>query len=192
MAKRRGRKRRLGVPREAHGDVHREHREKPEDARIVAFRARERVYALRADHAEQPEAGNALGRLWLSGEINRDQLMAALEYEKRRRAYQRAIAAPGGFPLAGVLDRTGGHDGAEGDDESYVDQCNAARRAWSETDRALAETMETTRQWMLQYALNVWIIDNLEAWGYLPDLRTALNVLARLYRVAEWTGENAA
>lgn len=189
--------------------------ERAEEAKAVGIEARLRTQAkewkLSREQAGQREAGYAIGRLWLSGELspnpeqNRWMCLAAEEYARVVAEHKWAIDAEKGIGSPGDLNRSGGHDAWDydcdaGDNESeryrrYRERCQAGRRRMAESERAILDAMESHQDHMLAYALNVWAIDDKEAWGFLPQLRLALNALVRCYRVDLWEnprGQNRA
>lgn len=178
--RKRGRPRMVEAKRYPNGEVvHRPIEEREQDARQIATEARQRVFELSVAHSSRIEATSPLGRLLLSGIITQEQFNASEEYVVVVKRYEKAILIrrPGS---AGDLDRTHGFDGDDGTDERYVEQCNAARRAYSEARRALLEADP-----LAQMAVNTWAIEHIEADKMIGELRVGLNALARLY-VREW------
>jgi len=66
--------------------------------RSTVIAARERIYRVSVADAGREEAGFELGRLWLSGKVDKRQLEAGKEYHKLVADYQRAIDMPSPYP----------------------------------------------------------------------------------------------
>ena len=178
-----GRKRRAGVPRHPGGKIIQKiaQQERERETKATVIDARCRLFKMTKKDADTQEAGHALGRAYRLGVITLHQFRAGEEYERIQRDHQKAI----GVKKQGSgsdLNRTGGFDASEGDDPDYVDWCAAARRRYAETRRALLETPTP----LASHACETWILAGIEAWSLIGDLREALNVLARLYRVDQW------
>jgi hypothetical protein len=185
-----GRRRKVLVLREPNGRaVRKSQAEQERDTRSVCVEARQRVYGLTENAAKDKEAGYALGRLFMAGEITKEQALAGEEYERICRSYDRAMVARG-VRSASDFAGPGGYDGDDGTDEGYVKACNAARSKWAESQHALMHASEQTLDAYVTYAVNSWAADNNEAWGFLGSLRTGLNALAKLYRVEEWLSKD--
>lgn len=65
------------------------------EATATAHEARMRQTGLPLELAKLPEAGSAVGRLWIAGDLTRGQYEAALYFGRARDAYLRALSAPG-------------------------------------------------------------------------------------------------
>jgi hypothetical protein len=143
-------------------------------ATVVA--ARQRVYDLPRDKAIRKEAGSAIGRALLNGELILDQAHAAHRYERIVRAYRKAVLAKNAAS-GSDFDRTGGYDSREGDDAAYVEIFQEAEALWRSSRRALLEAGQ-----FCHMAVETWAIDDIPAYGMIGDLRLGLNALARLYR----------
>ena len=157
--------------------IEREHQIKAigEDARI-------RVHGLSVAQAARPEAGYAIGRAFMLGAITRAQAEAAGLYEEVRREYDRAILARA-MRSGGNFDGVRGFDGSDGDDPGYVAAVAAMRARFTASRHALL-----TADPLAMLAADTWIIEGIEAWGMIGELRLGLNALARLYRVEQWIG----
>lgn len=159
--------------------------ERAEDARSTVIAARARQHAqLSPGHLPTPEAGSAIGRAFLRGEISPKQLWAARRYERVTKVYQRALLARHSGS-AGDLERGPSYDGSEGDDPDYVEQCNQARRDFADMRRALLDVCRDARDDMVLMALGGWILEDREMHSFLPSLRTGLNALTNLWRTED-------
>ena len=88
-----------GVEREPNGQPVRSRTpRKRDDPRKVAIWARIRHFGVRPIDADQPEAGDAVGRAYLAGKLQKYHLEAAIEYRKIHITAMSAIQAPD--PLA--------------------------------------------------------------------------------------------
>jgi hypothetical protein len=185
-----GRRRKVLVLREPNGRaVRKSQAEQEREVRAVGHTARQRVHGLPENVVSLEEAGYALGRLYLAREITKFQLWAGDEYAKVCRRYDRTMGARG-VRSASEFNGPAGYDNDDGTDKDYVDECNEARRRWTDSQLALMHATEQICDPYVTYAVNVWSVDGVEAWGYLPSLRVGLNALARLYRVEEWLPKN--
>jgi hypothetical protein len=180
-------RKRKGTRREPNGRYMRDSKEEREkDVKDVVITARERVYGLSKGSASLQEAGSAVGRLVLAGQLTRAQADAAEEYEKVVRAFLASIEAR--RPSSpGDLNRSGGYDGREGDDPAYIEKCHLAVRRYKEARRGLLEASP-----LAHFAMETWVTEGHEVWSLLGDLRLGLNALARLWRVDEWRKDEAA
>jgi hypothetical protein len=177
LMSKRGRKRRSEAVREPNG-----RRQRPRDfieareARETVLSARERVLGVSRIKAEQREAGfGAIGRAFLLGELSSEQVEAAGRYEQIHRDYLYAIAARHGVSSGSDFDRQYGFDGDEGDNSGYIEWCNAAKRRYSDARRELLHADP-----LAHFAIEAWVIDNVEAWSLIGELRIGLNAIARM------------
>ncbi len=154
-----------------------ERREEGErEAMAVALAARERVFGLSATEARFSEAGSVIGRLFLSKEINKAQYDAAIEYEKTIALADAAILAKG-FPTPGDLNRSHGHDNADGAEPGYVAKCRAATERANVCWRALKDADQLAR-----WAVDTIVLQN-QLVPALGELRVGLNALVRTLRI---------
>jgi hypothetical protein len=191
MPSRKGRKRKTGVKRHPGGKVVQPAQEKRQveraaEARATVMQARERLHgaSLGKSHIGAPEAGSAIGRAFLRREISTAQHTAARRFEEVTRAYHRAVGAQG-VGSAGDLERVHGYDGGDGDEEGYVERCNAARRAYQDMRRALMDVSGDARDGFVFMALEGWILEDIEMHDLLPSARIGLNALVRLWNIQE-------
>lgn len=176
--KSRGRPRKTDALRHPGGQVVRTSaQQQAEDAMATVVAARQRVYDLPAFMATQKEAGSAIGRALLKGEITPGQERDAHRYERIVRDYRKAVLAQKAAS-GSDFDRTGGYDSREGDDASYVEIFKEAEALWRASRRALLEAGP-----LCHMAVETWVIDDIAAaHSMIGDLRVGLNALARLYR----------
>lgn len=146
----------------------------------VAVKARMDRYGMSREAAAKQESGTAIGRALRRGELNAGQASAAVIYGTVVANYQKAILAR---PLGSSsdLDRGPGYDGSSGDDPAYVDWCNAARRKYADSRRALLEADP-----LAQMAVNAWVLEDKGLDKQIGELRVGLNALAKLYGVGDW------
>ena len=155
-------------------------------ARETAIEARKRIFGLSDAEAARPEAATALGRLRLKGEreegrcgggplcqgISRKQYLAGVAHQKARIDYLHAIAAPDG------LRRSAGKGGGRHRlSKEYIAWCRRARETYLNAFQALGSDPA------LQGAVRVVVFEDGDAPRLIGDLRCALNILARVYRV---------
>jgi hypothetical protein len=153
--------------------------ERAEEVARVALAARRRVFRLGAEEARRTEAGTALGRLAISGEITRPQYEAAQRYEEVSRRADAALLARR-MVSAAELDRSGGggHDGRAGDDPAYAARCRAAVKEAERCWRAMAEAGAACRA-----AVDMAVLQGSATPAAVGDLRLGLNALARVFRM---------
>ncbi len=178
MTKRKGRKRKAGAARRPGGRIdYGTHKERAEDMQRIVKEARERVFGLSKQAAAAMPETTVLGRLVVTGEISRRQYEAAARYAEIVREHDILLGAKG-FPKAGNLERTAGHDGDEGTSAAYqaryrhamarYDSCRAALRDAAREDRMAGSVVDAV-------AVNNWALPDLT-----PSLRIGLNHLARV------------
>jgi len=138
----------------------------------VALNARRRVHGLTRADAGQPRSGDLLGRLSLSGEINREQYEAGLRYVELRQDYDRAMLAQRlvvpGDPLSGP-----GHDDRDGTDPAYRAWIRHTSARHAQVRRALRECHDP----LAQMVLDGIVLEHREMWNFIGTLRLALNAV---------------
>lgn len=139
--------------------------------------ARQRVYGLDTEKAASPAAGTFLGRLYLNKEISRTQYEAGILWADHTEAYQRAIAAPK-QPGAVDLNATKGSSNYENvaATRRAVARMTDAREAIQNEQYSLANQGS---RFALLFVLWTAIERDEERYDIVPDLRVALNCLAR-------------
>lgn len=152
--------------------------ERAEEARRTATEARQRIYLLSERLSATQEAGSAVGRLRLTGELSEEQYFAANTFEQIAHDYSRAILIRP-VPSAGDFNRTQGFDGHDGSDARYVERCQVAIQSYRESRRALFEASDAA-----YHAVWAWVCYDQAIQRLVGDLRLGLNALARLY--ADW------
>ena len=175
VVRRRGRLRK-GGGRDPSGKIRRMPRAERVDQIVkVAFDARQRVHGLTTSAAAQPRSGDLLGRLSLSGEINRGQYEAGLSYAQMRGDYDRAMLAQRlvepGEPESrpGYDDRDGSAPGYRAWVEHTIKQHAKVRRALAECHDPLAATV-----------LDGIVLEGRQMWNFIGTLRLALNAIGRV------------
>jgi hypothetical protein len=175
-----GRKREDG-PREPNGRLQREayisDSQKAENQR-VAREQRIRIFGVSEKDALDQKAATVHGRLCLlgptSGGISLDQYHTAERYLTDRNAYMRAISAKVEYQERGGL--------TDPDPEAYERFCHAAIERMKWYRETVFEAMEDGRMTgnPIDAADALWqilVIQNTEAQGLIPDLRTVLNII---------------
>lgn len=174
-AKRGGRPRKEGAPRELSGRVDRKWSaaKTSEDVMRAGVSARMRLHGLTDEQARSQEGGSVIGRLLIGKEISVDQARAAERYSEVRNAYQRAIGATpeSGTPPPPPLFESGG-----GSFEAFCESAKAAQRA---LQNCLQSIVAEARSYNPIAALDVFITRDTFAAHLLGDLRIALNALHR-------------
>jgi hypothetical protein len=153
-----GRKRVIGVPREANGRISRRKQDRQmrdemtaDEAKRVVLEARRRHTGL-PDHyldlqdAGRPNAGTLHGIMHLRGELDRDQWRAAEWYLGRRSDYLRAIGAPAPEAYIDVPPGTGDPDRhaawASGVMARWAEVMGCIRDAWIRHRQPLASALD--------------------------------------------------
>lgn len=180
---RRGRKRNVTARRHPSGDVvPPSEAERERDVLALGFEARVRIHGLSPTKASHPAAGTAFGRAYLAHELhphdpayNQALYDAGLEFERRRRAYRRAINAMR-LASAGDLDRQSGFDGEESPE--LVEACQRAMRSYAEIRTAILECGQP----MAMLALECWILEDKPI--EIGALRLGLNAIWRIVHMS--------
>lgn len=174
-AKRGGRPRIAGAPRERSGRVDRKWAtdRKEEDVMNTAVSARVRLFRLTEAEAKTQEGGTVIGRMLIGKEISIDQARAAERYAEVRNAFQRAIGAvpDAGRPPPPPMFETGA-----GDFESF---CNRAKESHAAMQSCLRTLMTELRSPNPVSALDVFVTKDVHVPHLTGDLRIALNALHR-------------
>ena len=194
---RRGRKRHTTARRHPSGDpVAPSEVEREKDVVAPGLAARIRVHGLPPSKASRPESGTAFGRAYLSNELhphdtahNQALYDAGLEFERRRRAYRRAIQAIR-LASAGDLDRQFGNRQSAVGDESpeLVEACQRAMRSYAEIRTAILECGEP----LAMFVLECWLLEDKPLPGSLGDLRAGLNAIWRIIHMSRQRAHLAA
>jgi hypothetical protein len=156
--------------------------ERERDILAAGFAARERIHGLSPSKASRPEAGTAFGRAYLAGELhpnnpahNQALYDSGLEFERRRRAYRRALQAHC-LSSPGNLDRKSGFDGDES--PNIVEACQRAERAYAEIRAAILECGQP----LAMFALECWILEDRPM--DIGPLRSGLNAIWRVVHMS--------
>jgi hypothetical protein len=184
---RRGRKRNTTARRYPSGDaVAPTEAEREKDILALGLEARMRLFGLSPTKASHPAAGTAFGRAYLAGELhpfdsahNQSLFDAGLEFERRRRAYRRAIHAMR-LASAGDLDRQSGCGPSFGDTESpeLVEASQRAMRSYAELRTAILECGDP----LAMLALECWILEDRRM--HIGPLRLGLNAIWRIVHMS--------
>lgn len=121
-----------------------------QERRESAAEVRARHFGLSKADAQTDRAGSVFGRMALQGEVTEDQYLAGREFEKRRAAYLRAIAAPpssrSGSDIGYIHERVEARpddDDAKAyvppTEDEYVEQCRRAKHRFAVFRRAVME-----------------------------------------------------
>lgn len=169
---RKGRPRKIGARRYPSGGV------VHEDPRLAACEARQRHYGLSAAVAMRADAGSALGRLLIAGEISADQHEAGRRFAEVADAMRR-ICLVGSYRSGSALDNARGHDASDGDDPAYITYCQAVRRRYEVYRRAVLTCGEP----LAMMVITAVTVDDLDMPMRVGELRAALDaVMAAAFR----------
>lgn len=149
----------------------------------VVQEARRRVFGLSKTVAERMPSTSVLGRLRATGEVSQAQYDAGARYGEVVRLHDQLLGAKG-FPSAGNLDRTAGHDGGEEsaaarlrylEAMSRYDNARSALREASGEDRMASSVVDAV-------CVNDWDLPDMT-----PSLRIGLNKLVRSMGISRET-----
>jgi hypothetical protein len=148
------------------------------DALTTGLEARVRVLGVRPEDSRDQMAGSFVGRLCMQRVISRIQYEAAITYAVEREAYLRAVApAQGSVARAVNLNATHGSSNYENETKTRQDVARY-RAAYA----AIIEAWRELRgQGKLLAAIQRLVIEDEPFEALVPDLRTALNALAKHY-----------
>lgn len=148
----------------------------------TGIEARVRVHGVSPTHARDQLAGSFVGRLCIGKEISRQQYEAAMMWLEDRRNYLIATSeAQGREPGAVNLNATHGRSGHE--NVAWAIRSVARYRKAGKAVQAVQDELRGTAH--LFGALDNCVSRDVELFHLLPDLRYALNALARHYGLAE-------
>lgn len=192
--KHRAGRRRLSEPhRTKTGRVSRAGREKARrkheregDTVAIAIEARQQVHGIGKMNALRPEAGYALGRLYLAGRIELHHLRAGNRYAEDVVRYYRLVGIPLPTAHAHDLDRVRGCAG-EDDTARGIEARQAADR-WQELNHALLSTRDGRQ--VASVVHNCCVCDDGDMWPVhmVAWLQRGLDELAEFYRVPSENG----
>ena len=168
-----GRKRKVGVKREASGRVQRQSVEnKARDEMQTAIEYRQKVFGVSAADAKDQKAATLLGRMCLTGSISDAQWQAGEDWLKLLSAYHAAINAPRGFSTHTIGTSTMS-------DEEHARRCAAAKKRMDDANKAVQghAPMEEAKERFI--ALRTVIVEEMPADRMNGALRTALNGLVK-------------
>lgn len=160
--------------------------ERREDVTSVARKARRRVYGLRMADAGRAEAGDMLGRLFLTGEITEAQHSAGRAYAAVRTDYDKAMGAR---RLRSATDPGAAAAGTprEADDPDHVAWVARRRRAYDGVRAALQATGDP----LAGAVLDAVVLEERQMWNHVGTLRIALNAVGRVLGQAASGGDGA-
>lgn len=138
----------------------------------VAKEARMRLHGISKEDAGQPEAGTAIGRMKLSGELSKGQYDSLVRYHMSRERYMLAIGAPDSLRT-----RSGGVMNVAPDESDM-----GAVEAWGKVHNAVSEAQRQSNG-NLVAALNYMVIRDEYYPHMIGDLRVVSNALARHYGI---------
>lgn len=147
----------------------------------VGIEARVRLFGVPVSHSRDQKAGSFVGRLCLSGELSQAQYDAAQVWLEDRANYLWSIGdispkLPGAVNLNTIRGKpTGGEN---------VPAVRRARKRYEEACEAIQKEQDALRlSGHLFGALNYAVERDLALFHMIPDVRLALNALARHYRL---------
>lgn len=151
-----------------------------EAAMSVAKDARIRVHDVSSENAGTELAGSVIGRLYLRGEINSDQLRAAMIFSQAYADYQRAVDSPRPPKAVNI-------DGASGSTPVDMDakRANRARSEWGSMIGILQLANNAHRHAAVYAACDYIVLRDTDLPHLLPSMRLGLNAIARAYGLAE-------
>jgi len=196
--KRRGAKRKL-ANREPNGRAQRSRPEMRENMRSVALEARERVFGVSKQTAEDMPESAFLGRLRAdniaferaakSGGTRRGdvppgitarQYDAATDYQELIRNWDRVHLLKG-YPEAANMDRGGGYDSSDGTDPFYLDWVRRICDTKQNCDDVLRDAAKV--DWRVPIVIEAVVMHGNRAPDMLGTLRIGLNALANALNI---------
>lgn len=169
----------MDAAREPSGRVSRSGRDHGEP-NVIALKARARHTGLPVDQVRDQKASTFIGYLSLIGPrdgISGDQYDAAIDYLDLRRAYLRAIKAPG----AEYEPHIGGS--SEGEiSEEYEDWCARTIKTHGECRKAIQEAQNASRE-NLWAALDLVVIQDQRLHHMIGATRILCNALGKFFRI---------
>lgn len=141
----------------------------------LAKETRMRMFGVAEKDAAQPAAGTVIGRLWLSGEISRQQYEALTRYDAARLRNMGAIQAPDSLKT-----KRGG--------TMYIPDDEADEKAvakWKALNRAIMDLQCEVPNRNFNAALSSFICRDEFIPHMLGDLRLVANRLVRFFGIAE-------
>lgn len=152
--------------------------EREERANLAGgIEARQRVHGLTFEAASQPMASTFVGRLYLGKELSRQQYEAAVLYAEDCANYSRAVHSPR-QPGAVDLNATKGSSG-DYENLAFVQRAKARHR---DATKAVQEAQLEMRGSVALFSALYEIVQmDRELYHMIPDVRVALNSLARHY-----------
>jgi len=156
--------------------------ERERDILAPGLTARIRVHGLSPTKASRPEAGTAFGRAYLAQELqpnnpahNQALYDSGLEFERRRRAYRRALQVKQLSSAGAPANRTG-FDGDESPE--LVEMHHRAMRAYAEIRTAILECGQP----LAMFALECWVLEDRPM--DIGPLRSGLNAIWRVIHMS--------
>ena len=147
----------------------------------VAKAARVHVHQVAEEHAGTDLAGSVIGRFYLAGVIDPEQLNAARLLADSYAAYQRAVDSPRP-PKAVNVEGTSGALPLD----MPSDLARRARRRWGAILGILQAANNAHRGAAIYAACDYIVLRDLDNLGHLlPDLKLGLNAIAQAYGLIE-------
>jgi hypothetical protein len=132
----------------------------------VGVEARQRVFGVAPDECRDQRAGSVVGRLRMRGELSQPQFEAAVKWQEGAERYSWAVGSPTASENVALV-------------RKFV-------AAYREADKVVREAqLELKGRGNLFGALDAIILRDVELAHLVPDLRCALNALAKHYRFEE-------
>lgn len=149
----------------------------------VAMEARQRVFGIVLEECRDQRAGSFVGRLRMRGELSQPQYEAAVKWQEGAERYSWAVGSAVAKPPKAIdLNRVHGSPTAS-ENVALVRKYVADYRV---ADKAIREAqLELKGRGNLFGALDALVLRDVELVHLVPDLRCALNALARHYRFEE-------
>jgi hypothetical protein len=135
--------------------------------------------------SRDPMAGSFIGRLCMTREITVTQYDAAMQWQKDWLAYMQAIEAP---PQPGAVDLNRTHGSGGIGEYENVDWVKGSIQSYRNAHKAVQQAQyEASNGLGCHFSLlgTLWhlVQQDIERMDMVPDLRQALNVLARHYKL---------
>ena len=144
----------------------------------VAIEARQRVFGLSAEQAAGEGGGSALGRMLdPRNPVNKNQFEAGKAFEQ---AFRDNLTAREFKRQRSASDYSGagGHDNSDGTDPAYVAWCDRAIAKYA----AMRDAVHGCGEPLAMKVLEIVILDDMEMWKWIGELRCGLNAIGRVDR----------
>lgn len=145
----------------------------------VAKAARVRIHKVAPEHAGTDLAASVVGRLYLNGDLEPEQLGAARLFADTYATYQRVMDSP--RPPKAI--NIGGASGPEPRDVS-PEYAQRARSQWGTITGVLQAANNAHRSATIYAACDYIVLRDLELPHLIADMRLGLNAIAQSYGLA--------